>query len=325
MTPFTRKACEEEMNKSERLNDMIRYLNGREYFNLQDLMEKYQISKSTALRDIQTLEKMGMPIFVEYGRNGRYGILKNHLLSPMMFTMDEVYALYFAMLTLNAYQSTPFHLRVDQLQEKFESCLSQKQMEQIHKMKKVLQFEMTPHHHESRFLDKILHSILNESICTVQYVKNHENKRFKLQFLKISSRFGQWYAAGIDLDTNQYKVFRCDRITSVVDENTQSSFSINELLNHSLAYYRSNSSIPFEVQISDKAKDIFYKEHYPSMKIESNGKRTVITGFYNAGEECFIADYFIRYGTHVVSVQPASLKQLIQDQIKKLYHHYQHI
>jgi len=67
------------MNKSERLNDMIRYLNGREFFNLNDLKEKYKISKSTALRDIESLEQLGMPIFAEHGRHGRYGILKNRL------------------------------------------------------------------------------------------------------------------------------------------------------------------------------------------------------------------------------------------------------
>lgn len=33
------------MKKSERLNDMIRYLNSREFFNLNDLMDKYHISK----------------------------------------------------------------------------------------------------------------------------------------------------------------------------------------------------------------------------------------------------------------------------------------
>ncbi|WP_418789034.1 helix-turn-helix transcriptional regulator [Paenibacillus lutimineralis] len=73
-------------------------------------MDKYHISKSTALRDISSLDQLGMPIYSEHGRHGRYGILQNRLLSPIIFTMDEVYALYFAMLTLEAYQSTPFHL-----------------------------------------------------------------------------------------------------------------------------------------------------------------------------------------------------------------------
>ncbi|MCJ8011024.1 YafY family transcriptional regulator [Paenibacillus sp. KQZ6P-2] len=312
------------MKKSERLNDMIRYLNGREFFNLNDLMEKYNISKSTALRDISSLEQLGMPIFSEHGRHGRYGILKNRLLSPIIFTMDEVYALYFAMLTLEAYQSTPFHLSVNQLNEKFENCLSKEQIRQIHNMKKVLQFEMYQHHHVSRFLDKILKSILNESSCRIQYAKNNQEKSYHVQFFKISAKFGQWYATGIELNTNQYRVFRCDRITFIEEVETTSHCSIDELLSRSLEIYQSEERIDFEVEISEQAKDIFYKEHYPSMKIE-NGNKTVIRGFYNPGEEEFIANYFMRYGYHVISVKPQSLKQMIQDRVEKLFNYYQKI
>ncbi|KAF6626618.1 YafY family transcriptional regulator [Paenibacillus sp. EKM208P] len=310
------------MKKSERLNDMIRYLNSREFFNLNDLMDKYHISKSTALRDINSLEQLGMPIFSEHGRHGRYGILKNRLLSPIIFTMDEVYALYFAMLTLEAYQSTPFHLSVNQLNEKFEHCLSKIQINQIHKMKKVLQFEIYQHNHVSRYLDKILTSILNESICKVKYVKNNQKKSYYVQFFKISAKFGQWYATGIELHTNKYRVFRCDRITSIEEEASNSRFSIDELLSRSLEMYQSEKSIDFEVEILEQAKDIFYKEHYPSMKIE-NGDKTVIKGFYNPGEEEFIAQYFMRYGHYVISVRPESLRQMIQDKVKNLLYHYQ--
>lgn len=312
------------MKKSERLNDMIRYLNGREFFNLSDLMDQYNISKSTALRDVSSLEQLGMPIFSEQGRHGRYGILKNRLLSPIIFTMDEVYALYFAMLTLEAYQSTPFHLSVNQLNEKFENCLSKEQIKQIHNMKKVLQFEMYQHHHVSRFLDKILKSILNESSCRIQYAKNNQEKSYHVQFFKISAKFGQWYAAGIELNSNTHRVFRCDRITFIEEEDTHSHFSLDELVSRSLEMYRSEISIDFEVEILEQAKDIFYKEYYPSMRMES-GNKTVIKGFYNPGEEEFLADYFMKYGHYVMSVKPESLKQMIQDRIENLSNHYQTI
>lgn len=87
------------MNKSERINDMMLFLNDKNIFNLKDLMEKYSISKSTALRDVEALERIGMPIYSQSGRNGYYGILRNRLLSPIVFNMDEVYALIF----FNAY------------------------------------------------------------------------------------------------------------------------------------------------------------------------------------------------------------------------------
>ena len=62
------------MKKSERINDMMMYLNNKETFNLKDIMEKYSISKNTALRDIRSLEEIGMPIYSFSGRNGRYKI-----------------------------------------------------------------------------------------------------------------------------------------------------------------------------------------------------------------------------------------------------------
>ncbi|MEY9974673.1 putative DNA-binding transcriptional regulator YafY [Lysinibacillus sp. RC46] len=310
------------MKKSERLNDMIRYLNSREYFNLNDLMAKYNISKSTALRDISSLEQLGMPIFSEHGRYGRYGILKNRLLSPIIFTIDEVYALYFAMLTLESYQSTPFHLSVHKLNEKFENCLSNNQILQIHKMKKVLQFEVNQHKNVSRFLDKILRSILNESTCKIQYLKNDEQKSYHVQFFKISARFGQWYATGIEFNTHKYRVFRCDRIIFIEEQDIASHFSIDELNSRSLEMYQSEKKIGFEVEILAQAKDIFYKEHYPSIKIEISTK-TVVKGFFNPGEEEFIANYFMRYGHYVIAVKPESLKQIIQEKIENLFNHYQ--
>ena len=122
------------MNKSQRLNDMMIYLNDKKSFNLKNIMDRYSISKSTALRDIQSLEEIGMPIYSTSGRNGYYGILPNRLLSPIVFTIDEVHALYFAMQTLNAYQSTPFHLNVKKLKQKFEGCISEERIQKLRRM-----------------------------------------------------------------------------------------------------------------------------------------------------------------------------------------------
>lgn len=312
------------MKKSERLNHMMIYLNDFDYFNLSDLMNKYNISKSTALRDISSLEELGMPIYAEQGRYGRYVILKNRLLSPIIFTIDEVYALYFAMLTLKAYESTPFHLSIEKLNEKFESCLSREQIKEINKMKKVLKFEASKHNSVSQFLDKILESVINEVSCKIKYLKNNKTVNYHIQFFEISSKFGQWYASGIELDSNKYKVFRCDKITSLEFSNDKLEFPIEKLINSPLEFYKSDKSIQFEIEILDSAKDIFYKENYPTMKIEL-GTKTIIKGFFNKGEEDFISEYFLRYGTSIKSVKPQSLKSIIYEKIKKILNHYEEI
>ncbi|MEG0577922.1 MAG: WYL domain-containing protein [Bacilli bacterium] len=147
---------------------------------------------------------------------------------------------------------------------------------------------------------------------------------YHIQLFKISSKFGQWYANGIELNRNKYKIFRCDKITSLEFSNDKLEFPIEKLINSYMEFYKSDKSIQFEVEVLDSAKDIFYKEHYPSMQIEV-GRKTIIKGFFNEGEKDFISDYFLRYGTSIKSVNPQSLKCIIHEKIEKILNHYEKI
>lgn len=141
-----------------------------------------------------------MPIFSETGRNGRYGIWKNRLLSPIIFNVDEIYALYFAMLTLNAYESTPFHLSIEKLKKKFEICLFDELISNIHKMERTLSFEGTNHHNSSPLLKDILEMAVKDAVCCIFYKKDKSVSEVQVQFFDVSSSFGQWYATGFNHD-----------------------------------------------------------------------------------------------------------------------------
>jgi predicted DNA-binding transcriptional regulator YafY len=313
------------MNKSERIQDMMIYLNNKNYFNLKDLMSRYKISKSTALRDVQSLEKIGMPIFSESGRNGRYGILKNKLLSPIVFTIDEMYALYFAMITLNAYESTPFHLSVTNLKQKFETCISSEHISTIRKMERLLSFEVSKHHHSSPLLKDILRMAIEETVCRVVYNKKGVETQFTIQFFDISASYGQWYVTAFNFDTNKVRVFRCDRIISLEESAAYSSKPLKELTNLSANIFKHEGSTNFEIGILPQSADLFYKEHYPSMDLYIERQQYFIRGFYNKGEENFITNYFLSYTDTITSIKPQKLKGLLQDKVALLRGHYEQL
>lgn len=70
---------------------------------------------------------------------------------------------------------------------------------------------------------------------------------------------------------------------------------------------------------------LFYKEHYPSMRLVEENGRYYIHGFYNVGEEEFIADYFIHYGDAVQTVEPLALRDVIRTRLHTLTVHYKEI
>lgn len=309
------------MNKSERLNDMMLFLNDKNSFNLKHIIEKYAISKSTALRDIQSLEEIGMPIYSQAGRNGYYGVLQNRLLSPIVFNLDEVFALYFSMLTLRAYETTPFHLSIEKLKQKFEKCLSAEKIEMLHKIEKVFSLGAIQHNNHCHFLKDILQFALEEKVCEVGYRKEGADKWYVVQFYNITSAYGQWYATGYNFQTESTQVLRCDKVIALKENTEYIAKTLAEFEKPAEALYKLTDATDFEVEVSLKGVDLFYKEHYPSMELSSENGRYFIRGFYNGGEESFIANYFISYADKIISIQPASLKNLIIEKVDILKEH----
>lgn len=311
------------MNKSERLNDMMLYLNDKNSFHLKDIMKRYTISKSTALRDIQSLEEIGMPIYSKSGRNGYYGILQNRLLSPIVFNLDEVFALYFSMLTLRDYETTPFHLSVEKLKQKFEHCLSAEKIEMLRKTEKVFRLGSVSQHNRCDFLTDILQSAIEEKVCEANYLKNDTKNSYIMQFFDVSATFGQWYATGYNFETERTQVLRCDKVIGIKENNKYQPKPFADFARTADILYRSAAATDFEVLVSSKGADLFQKEHYPSMRLDFESGQYYIRGFYNQGEENFMASYLIGYGKNILSVQPVNLSRLILENLENLHLHFQ--
>lgn len=301
---------------------MLLYLNDKNFFNLKDIIQRYGISKSTALRDIQSLEEIGMPIYSQPGRNGFYGILQNRLLSPLVFNIDEVFALYFSMLTLSAYESTPFHLSVEKLKQKFEKCLSPKKIELLRKTEKVFRLGSFSQNNHCRYLKDILQFAIDEKVCEVKYRKKETENSYIIQFFDISATLGQWYATGYNFKTEKMQVFRCDKVIDLHENNRYLAKPFNDFAKYVDMLYKDADATEFEVLVSNKGVDLFQKEHYPSMELESVKGQYFIRGFYNKGEEDFIANYFIGYGENILSVHPVELSKLIIEKLDSLQLHF---
>lgn len=306
------------MNKSERLNDMLIYLNDKKTFNLRDIMDKYTISKSTALRDLQSLETMGMPIYSVSGRNGHYRILENRLLSPILFNIDEVKALYFSMQTLEGYQSTPFHVNVTKLKNKFEGCISHRRLEELDRMRMVFRLGEYTNQSLCEYLDDILYRAIHEHVCTIRYRKGDTFGVYTLQFYEITSAYGQWYAKAYNFERNKPQVLRCDKINQIKKSEAYDSMPLMDLKSVAEKQFRDKDAIEFEVEITRDGVDLFHKEHYPSMALSCKNKRYYIKGYYNKREEHFISTYWIPFGETILSIRPESLKEKIIERLEEI-------
>ncbi|HBD0758123.1 transcriptional regulator [Listeria monocytogenes] len=310
------------MNKSERLNDMMLFLNDKNTFQLSDIMTKYDISRSTAIRDIKSLEEIGMPIYSERGRNGHYQVLRNRLLSPIVFNIDEVFALYFSMLTLKAYETTPFHLSVEKLKTKFERCLSAEKIEMLRKTEEVFSLGYIKHNNQCEFLDIILQFTMEEKVCQINYDKNGTEKTYIVQFYNISSAYGQWYVTSYNFETKRMQVFRCDRILGLEENDAFEAKKLVDFKRAAENFYKKEDVTNFEVEIASNGVDLFFKENYPSMRLRQEQGKNFIRGYYNKGEERFIINYLLGYGDKIIAIQSDSLREMLLNELGSLQNHF---
>ncbi len=299
------------MKKAERINDMILFLADKSSFNLKELMNRYTISKSTALRDVQSLEEIGLPIYSELGRYGKYQLLDTRIIAPGLFTEGEIYALYFALLTLKSYRSTPFNMEVTTLELKYNQVLPTKLQQELLLMDKSISLEQINHSNTSLFLKDIVKGILREKVFTIHYLKNQEQQSMTVQFIQLSSKFGQWYAKIWNMETKNIRVIRCDKIQELAETDAFEPRLLEELLKETATFYQKDPLRSFSIEVDEKGKDIFSKEHYPSMTIKPYQKNYLISGQYHANEEDFITDYLLKFGQSVLQIEPLHLQKRI--------------
>lgn len=130
------------MKKFERINTIMRYIQNRGQFTIREISETFNISRSTAIRDIQEIEGMGFPLVAEVGRDGGYFVVTNELTSQIQFTEDEIKALFLAF-QASKNQQFPYLKGRQSLTEKLIAMISDVQKDQLIQLSEAIVFEST--------------------------------------------------------------------------------------------------------------------------------------------------------------------------------------
>ncbi|OJG89866.1 hypothetical protein RV16_GL002048 [Enterococcus saccharolyticus] len=207
------------MKKTERIHTIIRYINNRAHFTITELMQEFQISRSTAIRDLREIEAMGLPLMAEVGRDGGYSVMHKSFLPSIHFLDAEVKALFVAfMATRN--QQLPYLTSRQSLAEKLISLLSENQQDDLVLLNQLLLFEGTnlanpdlldltdlPH----PILEQLIELLLDDRHVTVTF--NHHV--LSIYVLHVYHEKGNWFLEGIDLATATKRILAVSQLVAV--------------------------------------------------------------------------------------------------------------
>ena len=207
------------MKKSERIHTLMRFINNRAHFTISEVMAEFQISRSTAVRDLREIEAMGFPLVAEVGRSGGYSVIRNTMLPPIHFTNEEVKALFVALLATKN-QQLPFLKSRMTLTEKLIGLLTLSQQDDLVLLNEILRFQGTnPSNPDLLDLSDLPHPILEKFIHALfesRYLTLHTNEgKNNVHINHLYQEFGQWYIEASELQTKTVRMIRVAALTDV--------------------------------------------------------------------------------------------------------------
>ncbi|GGH20678.1 helix-turn-helix transcriptional regulator [Paenibacillus segetis] len=226
------------MKKVERINIIMRYINNRAHFTITEIMQEFNISRSTAIRDIREIEAMGMPLVAEVGRDGGYFVMNNSVLPTVRFTDNEIKALFIAfMATRN--QQLPYLKSRQSLAEKLLGLISENQQDDLVLLNQILLFEGTnpnnpdlldlsdlPH----PMLEKLIQILLLDSYLLVTIQEEKVIKSYPIFLLHLYREKSVWLIEGFDLNEEKRRIFTVDDLTDVEPYPTKKRVSKKKIL-----------------------------------------------------------------------------------------------
>ncbi|MFD0871538.1 helix-turn-helix transcriptional regulator [Paenibacillus residui] len=226
------------MKKVERINVIMRYINNRAHFTISEIMREFNISRSTAIRDIREIEAMGMPLVAEVGRDGGYFVMNNSVLPTVRFTDNEIKALFIAfMATRN--QQLPYLKSRQSLAEKLLGLISENQQDDLVLLNQILLFEGTnpnnpdlldlsdlPH----PMLEKLIQILLVDSYLLVSVKEGKDTKSYPIYLLHLYREKSLWQIEGFDLEEEKRRIIPVDNLTDVKPYPTKKRLSKKKIL-----------------------------------------------------------------------------------------------
>jgi len=211
------------MKKVERVNVMMRYINNRAHFTISEIMQEFDISRSTAIRDIREIEALGMPLIAEVGRDGGYSVMRNSVLPVVRFTDNEVKALFIAfMATRN--QQLPYLTSRQSLAEKLLGLISANQQDDLVLLNQILLFEGTNPHNPDLLdlsdlphptLERLIQLLLLDRYLLITVTEGEVIKSYPIYLLHLYREKNLWLIEGFDLTEEKALIFLVDHLTNV--------------------------------------------------------------------------------------------------------------
>lgn len=310
------------MKKSLRLYHMIHFINTKVVFNLSDLMEEFKISRRTALRDIQEMEMLGVPIYSETGKHGGYRIIRERNLTKLHLTNEESNALLFALTSISNMNSLPFSTTYEEIFHKIYTNSTTEQRNNIDFFKNRVKYHHI-HVNKSEFdVTPFIEVMAKKKWLYIIYANSKMNGLYFI--IGFLFKNGLWYMVITNESMNYTKILNAEKINKLQEITENKEIPKITMDNFRKYMFHNDHKIKIKIHCQESGLNMLKNHLWDSTTVSPiSDKMYLFETYVNEKDLNFISSLLSKMGKHIKVVSPTSLIQQITNELEEVLAMYQ--
>jgi predicted DNA-binding transcriptional regulator YafY len=206
-------AYSDNISRLSRLTAILLKLQSKPLVAVDKLAEQFEVSKRTIYRDLDSLEKAGVPIIAVEGKG--YSLMQGYNIPPVMFTESEANALIFGEKMIAKTKDESLINEFNKATDKIKSVLRSTEKEKADFLaNRTIIGKNWKEERTSNYLSDIQKALTNFQVINIEYKKENEDtsKREVEPFAIYHNTSENWVLIAWCRLREEFRSFRIDRI-----------------------------------------------------------------------------------------------------------------
>lgn len=290
-----------------RLFEIIYILLDKKTVTADYLANKFEVSRRTIYRDIETLSQSGIPIFTERGKNGGISILENFILDKSVISEEEQSAILTALAALSGLPNVNRTEIMNKL-----SCLFGKENASW------ISVDFSEWNiNRERIFDKLKTAVIESHSVSFEYINScGEFSSRTAEPLQLWFKGRAWYLTAYCRKAEDYRIFRLSRMRNLTvgKEKFERELPVFEYGYENL----SDNQTEVTLRISPKAEYRVYDEFQDFQKTDDGSFLVKI----RCPEDEWLYGYIMSFGEYAEVTEPLRIKEIIKEKLEKSLKNY---
>ncbi len=207
------------MNRIDRLNAIMIHLQGKSRVPLEEMEERFEVSRRTLFRDVKSLMEAGVPIGGDAGSG--YFVVEGYHLPPVVFNKEEAAALLTGAKLIAKHADADMVGAFDQAMHKVKAVLRMSDKDFLENLDSRVAILDSPARSKTPFPDSFLSEIqlalASQKVVELNYFSNYNESTTnrKVEPLGLVYYSGRWHLIGYCRLRSDLRDFRTDRIQKI--------------------------------------------------------------------------------------------------------------